>query len=615
MVAEALRLTSKVDAQRKIRELVDLRVRGGPNMLEEALKIAGAWGIEEGYVRNLFKTADRLGSETLEDGSFFRSAPQPGRVESREVVEPKPKQPEVKPEQVKPSAPRPSDQPVFTRRFGSAQPKPKPEPEPEKEPKKAAITHASKVEAKKVGKTGKEPTIGWPEEWPDAPTPPSGVKGYERLLYPLGLLGHATQYVVDTAPLPDRQLALAVSISALAKGMDRRVIGPTANSCVLFNQLLAETGAGKHHGISCSRSLLRAMGLESSIVASGLASVQAIEEIIEGIDVVSNGIDPNPNALVVIDEVGSWLSRILSKSQGGNVSEIPGILQTLWGQPVEDGWIGTKKVGKKMRTFYNVAFSIIGFSTERMFFGALEDRLISSGFVNRMLVWNIGRGALERVDPLYSWTQCPKWLMDALQQVTNLEVAPLYGPMRLPLPLVDGTIAYVKDFHRLDWGPGAKERWLKFDNEVRAMPSVDDRELWIRASDLAVRLSTVVAFYRCSATVDVSDWEWAVEVVKHSVEKLRSGINEHMTGKIEQADLAQRIRTYVKDRADEWVTIGEISKAFERKVDDVRKLNAVIWHVEKTGDIIEVPLEEVRRVKGERRGKPTTYFRWNRRGR
>src|SRR5262249_23172163 len=161
----------------------------------------------------------------------------------------------------------------------------------------------------------------------------------------------------------------------------------------------AETGAGKHQGISCSRSLLRAMGLEASIVASGLASVQAIEEIIEGIENPVSGIEPNPNALVVIDEVGSWLMRILAKSQGGNVREIGGILQTLWGQPVEDAWIGTKKVGKKMRTFYNVAFSIIGFSTERMFFGALEDRLVSSGFINRMLVWNIGRGALRRVEP------------------------------------------------------------------------------------------------------------------------------------------------------------------------------------------------------------------------
>jgi len=271
---------------------------------------------------------------------------------------------------------------------GEAKPKPpepKPTPAPEEEPRKAAILDRG-------------PTIRWPKEWPEPPSPPPSAQGYERLLYPPGLLGHAVQYIIDTAPLPDRKLALAVSLSTCAKGIDRKVLGPTDNSTVLFNQVIAETGAGKHHGISCSRSLLRAMGLERSIVASGLASVQAIEEIIEGI---GDKIDPNPNALVVVDEVGSWLSRILSRGQSGNVSEIPGILQTLWGQPMEDGWIGTKKVGKEMRTFFAVAFSIIGFSTEKMFFGALEDRLVSSGFVNRMLLWNVGRGALERVDPKY----------------------------------------------------------------------------------------------------------------------------------------------------------------------------------------------------------------------
>src|SRR5262249_2538876 len=166
---------------------------------------------------------------------------------------------------------------------------------------------------------GKGPVIEWPEGWPEAQKAPAMASAFERLLYPPGLLGHAVQYIVDTSPLPDRQLALAVALSSLAKGIDRKVVGPSGNSCVLFNQVLAETGAGKHQGISCSRSLLRAMGLEASIVASGLASVQAIEEIIEGVESANplSGIEPNPNALVVIDEVGSWLMRILAKSQGG----------------------------------------------------------------------------------------------------------------------------------------------------------------------------------------------------------------------------------------------------------------------------------------------------------
>ena len=68
---------------------------------------------------------------------------------------------------------------------------------------------------------------------------------------------------------------------SLAKGLDRKVIGPSGTSTVLYILLMAETGAGKQQAIQSIRMVLKAMGLENAIVASGLASVQAIEEIVE----------------------------------------------------------------------------------------------------------------------------------------------------------------------------------------------------------------------------------------------------------------------------------------------------------------------------------------------
>jgi hypothetical protein len=553
----------------------DFLLRGGADTEAEDVEVGEKSGVAE-LIRAAWANAKETEKAWLEQAANSRPAEEPKPERPKEVVKPKP---------------------FPSQNLGQSTSKPQPAPKPA-EPRKTAADIFDK-----------RPTTKWPEEWPAAPLPPSDARGFERLLYPRGLLGHAVQFVMDTAPLPDRKLALAVALSACAKGLDRKVIGPSDNSTILFNLVIAETGAGKHHGISCSRALLRAMGIENSIVASGLASVQAVEEIIEG---NKFGCDPNPNALVVVDEVGSWLTRILSKSQGGNVSEIPGILQTLWGQPLEDAWIGTKKVGKEMKTFFAVAFSIIGFSTEKMFFRALEDRLVSSGFVNRMLLFNVGRGALERVDPKYSWTQCPEWLVKAFRHVTALTAAPLDAPMKLTLPAKNGGTVLLRDFHRLEWGPGAKERWRKFDNSVRAMPSVDDRELWIRAPDLAVRLATIVAVYRCSRTVDVEDWEWAVEIAKHSTEQLRRGVDKYMLEELEQADLAERIRDYVRERKGELVSIGQISKAMERKIGDVRKLNEVIWHVASTGDIIHLTKEEVEQLVGVRPGRPTTYFIWGR---
>jgi hypothetical protein len=51
--------------------------------------------------------------------------------------------------------------------------------------------------------------------------------------------------MVDTSPLPDRLLSTAGALAALAKGLDLKVVGPTGNSVMLWNLIVAETGAGK----------------------------------------------------------------------------------------------------------------------------------------------------------------------------------------------------------------------------------------------------------------------------------------------------------------------------------------------------------------------------------
>jgi hypothetical protein len=544
------------------------------NRLAEALDIARGSGVDEGWVRKGYEDAER----TLNDAAEVWIKNDPNAEAAPTVA----------------AAKAPGDIRERFKAKVAAQAKPGLGDDVYDVP----VSQLNK--SAKKGRVRGEPVIGWPREWPEPPSPPAWAQGTpEVLLYPGGLLGHAVQFVMDTAGLPDRKLALAVALSACGKGRDRKVVGPSGNSTILFTLVIAETGAGKQHGLDCVRALLRAMGLEGCYAAGGLASVQAIEEVIEGIE---NRIDCNPNALVAIDEVGGWLSRVLSKGQTGNVSEIPSHLQILWGLPVEGAWIGTKKVGKEMQSWQSVAFAIIGFSTEKMFFKALKDRLIGSGFVNRMLLFNVGRGASERVDPKYSWTQCPGWLVNAFQEVTGLEMAPHHEPLKLCLPAADGSAVVLKDYHRLGWGPSVKEACRACEKEIRAMPSVEDRELWIRTHDIALRLATIVAVYRCSATVEMEDWEWAIELARHSTRQLKWGVDRHMLEELDDADLAEQIREYFRKRSGETISIGKVTKHFERK-GNVKKVNDVIWHVERTGDI-----EKVQPPLGP--GKPTVYFKW-----
>lgn len=394
----------------------------------------------------------------------------------------------------------------------------------------------------------------------------------------------------DTAALPNRWLSLSTATSALAKALDRKVLGPTGNSVILWMLLIAETGAGKQHAINCLRMLLRAMKAEAAIVASGLGSVQGIEEILEG----TSKFDPNPSPLVVIDEVGGWLSRISSKGQTGNVSEIPGTLQSLWGWPPQLEWMGSKTKGKEMKPVHGPAFAIFGASTEKKLIRALTKDQVENGFVNRMLFVNVGRGALEKIEPKHEWSRFPKWLGDALKAVAG-EPAP-EGPMRLEH---DGKV--MRDFHRIEWGSGVKELWMEFEKDIRGMPSIEDRELWIRAPEQALRLATVVAAYHCPALVEVEDWQWAEEVVKHSMHQLVQAMHRNLSEDLDQADLVDRVRTEFQKKGQ--LTQGAIRKLCERKTKDHRKIDQVIDHLVKCGDIVEVNREG-------KVGFPTRKWQW-----
>ena len=441
-----------------------------------------------------------------------------------------------------------------------------------------------------------------PTAWPEAPVAPVGASELDRLTYPRGLLGHAVQYVEDTSPLPNRWLSLWTALSALAKGIDRKVLGPMGNSVVLWLLMLAETGAGKQHGLSCLRIMLRAMVVENTLVASGLGSVQGIEEILMG----TATLDANPNALVAIDEVGAWLKRISSGGQTGNVAEIPAMLQSLWGWPPQLEWVGSKTKGRKMDVVHGPAFSLYGVSTETKFIKALTGEQVSNGFVNRMLLANIGPGALKRIKAKYDWTRFPSWLADALKAIAGPKRAE--GPMRLELPVADGSVVVLKDFRQIGWGTGAEEVWQRYEDEIRAMPSVEDRELWIRAPGNALRLATVVAAFAGSAVVEVRDIEWGIGVVDQSMRWLVRALRKNMTEDLDQVDLVERIRNEFikkirKGEPKPQLTQGQIRKLCERLTKDHRKIDQAIDHLVKCGDIVE--LDQLGKV-----GQPTRKWEW-----
>jgi hypothetical protein len=186
-----------------------------------------------------------------------------------------------------------------------------------------------------------------------------------------------------------------------------------------------------------------------------------------------------------------------------------------------------------------------------------------------------------------------------LKELTNLPVAPFDMPMLLELPNSHGVI--MRDFVRLTWGDGAFEIYAAFEKSIRQFDE-EEREIWTRAPEIAVRNATKVAFFRGSRVVEVEDMTWAIAVVTKSTEQLQQGHREYSKEDLDQADLVRRIRDKFKRNSRQ--TWGNIRKHCERQTNDYRKIEAAIKHLEETGEIVLERDEE----RTEFRGRPTEVW-------
>jgi hypothetical protein len=221
-----------------------------------------------------------------------------------------------------------------------------------------------------------------------------------------------------------------------------------------------------------------------------------------------------------------------------------------------------------------------------MLYKALKSKQISGGFVSRHLVINAGRGAERMVEPKYSWVSCPKWLMKALKEVAG-RPAPLDNS-----PMIDG-LHVVWDWHRIGWGPGAKERWFDYEYSIRSKPSGEERDVWIRVPEMALRLATIVAVFRGSWEVDLEDLEWAIGVAEHSATQIIEGLASHYSEDMEQVELIRLVRAKLQQKGT--LTKGLLFKICENKTNDQRKIWGAINHLVALGEAVEIAQSTVGR--------------------
>jgi hypothetical protein len=452
-----------------------------------------------------------------------------------------------------------------------------------------------------VTKPALSPLLPGFEKLPEAPKPPPGATDLERLTYPPGLLGHATEHAFRSTDLPDRQLALWGAKAGLGKIVDRRLITPKGGSTTAFDLLLAATGAGKEAAIQFSLFLLRSAGpgYEKLFRGGMLASVQAIEDLIR----------MAPNCLVVIDEFGRWFRML--QDQSGNVKELPGTLCKLWAQKPMGryGVILRANPGAKEQEVVQIqwpALSIAGASVGRPFWEACGDDDISGGFLNRCLIFDAGVGSLEIVEPTRNPDQLEPWFLDAMQLITRGK-----GPDQGSLPMMTPQRGF-EDLgpFAMGWGPGLLEAYLDHVSTVRKLPADSrKRELSIRTPEIALREATKLARWCGARDVGLDHFEWGWAWASHSRDLVLRGANERMKVKRDFETICDHIKILLEEGPMMWMDIRVKSRSAAGSF-GMGIIDDVITHMTQSGEIKEIEKDE-QILRGLRKpSQPGAIARW-----
>jgi hypothetical protein len=387
------------------------------------------------------------------------------------------------------------------------------------------------------------------EPWSLAPTDLADVPG---------LVGDLVRYITETARYPDRLMALAAALSIVGKLLDRKVIGPTSSGTLLWMLILAFTGAGKEHLLNCISAALDAAEEGDKIGPSDFASVQATQEAVE----------EQSSFIAIMDEFGSFVARITSGSQSSDVQEITGTLCSLYGKEPGSKWKGPKKKGKEVATVWWPALSIFGASTPSQFYEAIKSKLIATGFLNRFLIVSIGKGGARAI-PKRDWRDIPGALKNKLKAVSK-------GPAPSDLILEMGGTPV--EWRRVGWGVGAEARFNEFDDKIRALPDGVERDVQIRVALNAIRVATIVAVGRGSASVELADLEWALSLASASATRLLEDLSKYSREQLLFGDLCDKILSVIR-RAGGFVLRPALLTALKSNIRGMKDVDDAIAYL------------------------------------
>lgn len=307
----------------------------------------------------------------------------------------------------------------------------------------------------------------------------------DDLCFPEGIIGVGARHMMSTSEYRSPEFFLAAMISLVSAVAGRKVVDYRGTQTNTYLVCLGQTGCGKERG---RRFLQDALDGTNLVVADKFTSETAI----------ANQLVISPSCLSLPDEFGKYIEATCRKNQSGPLAEVAAAMMSLY---TSSRWSPKAFVdSNRAVTIERPCLSIYGTSTPSTFFAGLSDGDVSSGFLNRMLIFQTpGGGYTKRIR--YMRSEIPEqirefvnyWAEERSHPVTELSPKP----------------------EELNISSDARERIeVHFDQiaERRIGEAPLSAAFWSRASEKTSRLALISAISRGSSTIEMCDADWSIAV-------------------------------------------------------------------------------------------------------
>ncbi len=342
----------------------------------------------------------------------------------------------------------------------------------------------------------------------------NGLMYEKEILSPPGLLKNVADYYNATAakPQPLFGVAAGILLGSVVMGRRYRTRG-LKNFTSLYSVIAAKSGTGKDHLKGTIRKILDASGIGWLERAGGFTAANTVVKSLE----------TQPLQVAFFEEFGQRLQEA-----GSNKSSAKGMFRQLLDifSSCHSYTIGDEFADGRIPRVERPALTMIGMTTPKALYTAINADLIEQGFVNRILpfisdVERVAYPLFDGVEEIEPPLEIIEWCKSIWDSGGNLDEYVRESP--------DEADEIIIDFE-----PDAFNFLDEIEREVVAMSNklekVGLEDLPTRNREITMRVSLIVAMMDGFSTIHLRHVQWSWKLVQSLYERYIGEIKRNVAG-------------------------------------------------------------------------------------